>query len=266
MANLYSKEQLENIVKESSSIADCLRKLGKRPVGGNYKPIQRLIKKYSINISHFNGHAWNKGKKCKPFYKRSLEELLVENSDVSSVSLKKRLIKAGLKEEKCERCDNKIWNGLKIPLELEHSNGNNTDNRIENLKLLCPNCHAQTPFYRGRNILSYKNEKRKEEYINPKSIIIYEQKVKSKPKPRTKTIKEKSFCVCGSEKHFTSVKCRQCDLVDRSQNRPPIFQLIADFKELKSFVRVGKKYGVSDNAIRKWLELYQVSIDEIKNH
>lgn len=82
----------------------------------------------------------------------SLEEILVENSTYQSNKIRIRLIKSGLKKPICEVCNNATWNKKSIPLELEHINGNNSDNRLENLKLLCPNCHAQTDSYRGKNI------------------------------------------------------------------------------------------------------------------
>lgn len=82
----------------------------------------------------------------------SLEEILVKNSKYQSNKIRIRLLKAGIKQHKCEQCLNSYWNGVLIPLELEHINGNNSDNRLENLKLLCPNCHAQTDSYRGKNI------------------------------------------------------------------------------------------------------------------
>jgi hypothetical protein len=75
----------------------------------------------------------------------------VANSSYQSYKLKRRLREEGLKKEQCERCMNVLWNGEKIPLELHHINGNGRDNRLENLLLLCPNCHAQTKTYREKN-------------------------------------------------------------------------------------------------------------------
>ena len=78
-------------------------------------------------------------------------EYLVENSVVQSFKLKGRLIAEGLKEHKCECCGITEWNGKPAPIELDHINGNHHDNRLENLRILCPNCHAQTDTYRGKN-------------------------------------------------------------------------------------------------------------------
>lgn len=90
-----------------------------------------------------------------------LEEILVEGSTYQSNKLRLRLLKAGLKEYRCEKCNNTEWNDQPIPLELNHINGDNSDNRLENLELLCPNCHAQTDSYRGKN---YGNAKNKHHY------------------------------------------------------------------------------------------------------
>jgi 5-methylcytosine-specific restriction endonuclease McrA len=83
---------------------------------------------------------------------RSLEQVLTVGTPYSTSKLKRRLLVAGLKEAECEVCNRTTWNGEPIPLELDHINGQRSDNRIENLRILCPNCHAQTPTYRGRNI------------------------------------------------------------------------------------------------------------------
>lgn len=158
MIKEYTKENLSIIVSECGSFRQVLIKLGLKEAGGNYSNIQKRIKQLEIDTSHFHGSNWSKGKTWSKV--KDLSEILVENSTYksglcrSTYRLKKQLIKLGLKEEKCEKCANEEWMGCKIPLELHHDNGNKFDNRIENLKILCPNCHALTKNYRGKNIKS----------------------------------------------------------------------------------------------------------------
>ena len=99
------------------------------------------------------GQAWNQGDRFRPVQPaRPLSEVLVKNSTwVNSNNLRKRLLKEGLKEHKCECCGNSEWMGKPIALELHHVNGIKDDLRIENLQILCPNCHAFTDNYRGKN-------------------------------------------------------------------------------------------------------------------
>lgn len=241
----YSKEELESIVKNSFSLAECLRKLNIIPVGGNYKTLNKNIKKFNLSTDHFTGKLWSKGKKIGP-YKNALklEDILIENSTfTSSFSLKQKIIKAGLKSYICENCNGVEWMGKPIPLELEHCNGNNLDHRIENLKLLCPNCHAQTEFYRGRNKKKYRNKLLKESVKTEKS----------------KTSKIKFFCSCGKEKSKRSITCIDCNKKQRISNIPNKEQLEKDFLELGSFLKVGKKYNVTDNTVRKWVKRYENS-------
>ena len=148
----YNKEELEEAVKNSLSIAEVLRHLNIVSAGGNYFTVKRYIKLWNIDTSHFTGKLWNKGKHiiCNPA--KSLKEILKEDSTYQSYKLAKRLIKEGIKELKCEYCNLSKWQNKPIPLELHHINGIHSDNRLENLQLLCPNCHALTDSYRGKNI------------------------------------------------------------------------------------------------------------------
>lgn len=156
----HSKEALKQALETSPSIAQALIKVGLVPAGGNYATAHTLIKELNIDTSHMTGMGWNKGDRLglRAMNTIPIEKILVENSTYrgGSCSLKNRLVKEGYKNWICERCFRTTWNGTKIPLELEHVNGDRFDQRLENLQLLCPNCHAQTPSYRGKNAGSYR--------------------------------------------------------------------------------------------------------------
>jgi hypothetical protein len=145
----YTEEELREAVKTSTSIRQVLNKLNIVAAGGNYQTTNRRIKKLNIDTSHFTGQAWNKGQTIGP--KRDIKEYLSNEVPILSHKLKNRLIREGFKEHKCECCGITEWNGKPAPIELDHINGNHHDNCLENLRILCPNCHAQTDTYRGKN-------------------------------------------------------------------------------------------------------------------
>lgn len=147
----WSKAQLSDAVNESNSLRQVISKIGLRPAGGNYDQVKKYIKEYSLNTAHFTGRAWNKGRTGLGKYRLSLEEVLVNRSNYQSFKLKKRLFAGGLKKQCCEECG---WAERSIdgylPLELDHINGDKHDNRFDNLRVLCPNCHSLKNTYRGR--------------------------------------------------------------------------------------------------------------------
>ncbi|HSH55219.1 MAG TPA: HNH endonuclease [Candidatus Limnocylindrales bacterium] len=148
----WTDEQLMLAVKESYSYRAVLIALKLAPAGGNYVQVQKRIKELSIDTGHFTGPRWNVGKTYHMQNRAVLTDLLVLDTDVQSYKLKKRLYESGLKSPKCELCG---WAQAaldgRIPLELDHINGNHRDNRIENLRILCPNCHSLQPTHRGKN-------------------------------------------------------------------------------------------------------------------
>jgi ribosomal protein S27E len=151
----FNKVQIETFVKECFSIAEVCRKLEIKPSGGNYKTLKNKFNEWEIDYSHFTGQGWHKGEKFKPFNKKyKLEDVLIVNSPYKTTyHLKERLYKEHLKEKKCEICNIINWNNKEVIFELDHINGINNDNRLENLRILCPNCHSQTVTFRNRKRL-----------------------------------------------------------------------------------------------------------------
>lgn len=231
-----SEEEFKKIVKESLCVNDIIRKLGYSTTSGrNHWTIQKRIKELNIDTSHFTSI---KGKN------RTNEELFVENSDARNNVVRRRVKKYNLIEYKCSICGlEKEWNGKSITLILDHKNGNNTDNRLENLRWVCPNCNSQLETTGFHGIIKYDScgNKIKEKPINKKTI---------NKKPPIKICS-----TCGKPISNNAKKCLKCANRDR---RVPIDNMRVSREELKklirtkSFYRLGKDYNVSDNTIRKW--------------
>lgn len=153
----WTDEQLKEAVKKAYSIAQTLQALGLKATGGNYKGIRIHIDRLNLSTDHFTGQGWNVGERYRYLgIPRSFEDILVENSTYTNTSsLKNRLLNAKLLVYECDDCGISDWMNKPLSLQLEHKNGNNRDNRIENLTLLCPNCHSQTLTFAGKNIGRY---------------------------------------------------------------------------------------------------------------
>lgn len=218
----YRKETLVPIVSTSKSLSDVLRHLGLRCAGGNYQTINKYIEEYSIDTSHFDsdGERVDKLMKWVGNNRMSMGEILVENSRYSRASLKKRLVSEEILEYKCGKCENVgKWLGEDLALQLEHKNGVHNDNRLENLEFLCPNCHSQTPTYAGKS-------------------------------PKCNKLREEQKINGGlSDKQLLSAKNRR--VVDR-----PSMETLTKELEESGYSGTGRKYGVSDNAVRKWVQHY----------
>ena len=146
----WSDEQLELAIKSSISIAQVIRALGMRVAGGNYETIKRRVKDLGLDTAHWLGQAHYRGKVLhRP--SRALEDILRSGTRYQTRTLKLRLLRAGMMDAACKCCGLTEWMGKSIPLELDHIDGDRENNSLSNLRLLCPNCHALTPTYRGRN-------------------------------------------------------------------------------------------------------------------
>lgn len=137
-----SLEELREIVTESITYAEVMRKLGYTQNRGNsYAQFKKYLKDNNIDVSHFKGRAHGTSDTTK----YTLDEILVKDTKYTNMTkLKNRVLEANLLEYKCAICGITHWNNKPLVLQLDHINGDNRDNRIENLRLLCPNCHSQT--------------------------------------------------------------------------------------------------------------------------
>ena len=215
-------EEFRDLVKTSNSLTEILKVFGMKAPGGNMKTLKRRLEFDKIDFSHIPiGNGANKGRK---FPERSipLEQVMTEHSTYNRGSLKKRLLKDGILKNECSECKlGTELNGKEIVLNLDHRNGVQDDNRQENLRLLCPNCKSQTSTFGSRN-------KKQKQYNCQK---------------------------CGRQitKHSKHVMCLFCvNAKQRRTVRPDDAVLKQQIAEL-GYCGAARLYGVSDNAIRKWI-------------
>lgn len=152
----YDKEWLSQLCAESYSYSEVLRKAGRKPGGGSNETLKKKILEYNIDVSHFTGQAW----RAAPTYtpqpssreKYTLEEVFTTHSTITQKVLRGYITRHKIIPYKCTNCGcDGTWQGGIIALELDHIDGDNTNNLISNLRYLCPNCHALTSTYRGKN-------------------------------------------------------------------------------------------------------------------
>lgn len=238
ISKLLKKEEYEkyvvSVIKENFNINQVCLKLGIKAVNNNYKKIQKIIEKYDVDISHFKFCKRTDGKKKFS----SVEEYFTKNSTIGSGKIKNIIFKHNIKPHKCEECKKTEWeykgNIIPIPLELHHINGDNTDNTLNNLQLLCANCHSLTDNFCKRKDKKYGNEK----FLVSSNKTVYEKQCNC----------GKMFKTTNKNQQFCSNKCAK---EESKKIKVDINTLLKDFKELGSFVAVSKKYNVSDKAISK---------------
>ena len=273
-------DKLQKIILESTSISEVLRKINLKPAGANHIELTNYLKN-----SNFDTHTLV-GRKIKRFDNtgipnKKLSQQLSINSTRNSGMIRRRLILEGIKENRCELCGIDSWRGEDIICELHHINGDRSDNRLENLIMLCPNCHSQTSNFRGRNskgdlqcmeiskqsaesdmlFLLEKEKKREEE--------VYQNKLKY-GEIKKSPVKEKviRYCeVCGKEIIGRGEKFCSVDCYNKSQsiNIPTKEKLLEESYNHKSLESLSKKYKISSNGCKKWLLKYGI-YEEVKNN
>jgi hypothetical protein len=144
-----SREALESAVAGKRTKAEVLRALGFEPRVALYPELNQRLRDDAVDTSHLVGRAWSRGQRLP---RLSIQDVLQRGSNISTSDLRLRLLREGVFAHRCACCGQSEWNGAPIPLELDHIDGDRTNNEIGNLRLLCPNCHAQTDTYRGRNV------------------------------------------------------------------------------------------------------------------
>lgn len=226
-----SFEEIQNMLDNSISICDFFRKIEQRDVGGNRKTLYRFIENNGLSLERLVSNR-NKSVLAGSFSvnKKEEKDILCENSSVNRNVVKTYIIKNKLLEYKCFICDNKgEWLNKEIVLHLDHINGIGNDNRLDNLRFLCPNCHSQTETYAGKNYKSclYSSEEYKK--------IIKEKK--EKDFFRAKRCKEKK-----KNEYEALVKERK-EILDK-----------IDYTKIGWVEETSKKWGVSHTQVRRWVK------------
>ncbi len=276
MSKRYNEKELR--IRIEKAMENCLTMAGvAQCLGINYK----TLKHYAIKFGLFKPNPSGKG--C---YDKTIEDFLNEKITIGKSILKKRLIDEGYLKYICSECGIDSWCNKILTLELDHVDGNKKNNKLENLRLLCPNCHSQTITYRNKKNVTISKEiiekeikncnsqsqlckrlgisnRGKETRIRLEKLLSYEIVFETINIPiiknkidikKTKKVKIEKKCSCGKKIKKESFTCYQCYAKSmRTVKRPSHTVLLKEIKQI-GYSAVGRKYGVSDNAIRKWIK------------
>lgn len=217
----YNIDRVKEAVANNFSFVAAMRELGIPDKGGNNKTFKNFVRRNNIDTSHFDQYKSASIKEYVP-----ANEYFNSRRKISSSKLLKKLLKEGYKGYYCEVCGIKEWNGKPLTLQLHHIDGDDTNNLLSNLQVICPNCHSQTDNFKGK---------------------------------ANRTEKPKRYCKgCGRElktKGTTGLCSRCVQKLYMKHNHPSNEELLRVFEECKmNYSATARYYGVSDTCIRKWLK------------
>jgi transposase len=235
-------EEIKKLISDGTPLMEIARKYSIK-----YDTLVRHLKRLGVN------YTTNQHRTGRPHYESRISVMwYIENNKYLEASrLRKKLIEEGIKENKCERCGITEWMGGDVPLELHHLDENHFNNNLDNLVILCSNCHAQIHGYNKTTSAEAKNHK---------------EKIKKAPKKKGENKEtEKRYCVvCGKElkneqKKFCSHKC----LHAYTGKRPSYEEIIALRNNGIDNVHIAEKYGVTEASVRKWFKKYEIENNKL---
>lgn len=260
MAKIFDwkdKEKLKKIVEKSITQTEVLKVIGLQLKSGNYQTLLKYIKLHNLDINHFDGRkvAYNKLKQINQNKLITNEQYFILNSSRNNSHSKRRILKDNLKSHKCEDCGClPEWNGRTLSLQLDHINGDNQDNRLENLRFLCPNCHSQTINFAGKN----KKNRDKQKVFD---IKIFETNRKAPSKEdvllqlKEKGVRETAIYFQMSIKNLKFL-CNhyEISLYKKSNNLKIDWPTLEELQKLiltDNLTNIGKNLGITSNAVKK---------------
>jgi len=239
----YSKQEAEAAIASSFSYAETLRRLSMCTTGGGAAVLKKYVKIWELSTAHFDPWAaqragLNRGEA------RPLDEVLVEHSSYKRASLKRRLFTEGLKQRECELCgQHEEWQGRRMALILDHVNGVRDDNRLENLRIVCPNCNATLDTHCGRGARIHPTER---ECAHCSRIFL-------------PNYGAQRYCCRACGTRWARSRRLASRPEARKADRPPYVQLVAEVRT-EGWRATARRYRVSDNAVKKWARQYEAEL------